>query len=48
MRRDVIVAVVAVAAIALVSLLTARAPQGPKWATHASDDFSFGRYRAWY
>jgi Domain of unknown function (DUF4350) len=48
MRRDVIVAVVAVAAIALVSLLTARAPQGPKWATHASDDFSFGGYRAWY
>jgi hypothetical protein len=48
MRRDVLVAVVAVAAIALVSLLTARGPEGPKWATHASDDFSFGGYRAWY
>jgi hypothetical protein len=47
-RRDVFIAVAAVAAIALVSLLTAHGPQGPKWATHASNDFSFGGYRAWY
>jgi Domain of unknown function (DUF4350) len=48
MRRDALIAVVAVAAIALVSLLTAHGPEGPKWATHASSDFSFGGYRAWY
>ncbi len=48
MRRDVFLAVAAVAAIALVSLLTAHGPEGPKWATHASDDFSFGGYHAWY
>jgi len=47
-RRDVVVAILAVAAIALVSLLTARGPEPPKWATHASDDYSFGGYRAWY
>lgn len=43
-----LIAIVAVAAIALVSLLTAHGPEGPKSATHASDDFSFGGYRAWY
>jgi uncharacterized protein DUF4350 len=48
MKRDLTIAIVAVAAIGLVSLLTARPPEGPKWATHASDDFSFGGYHAWY
>jgi hypothetical protein len=48
MRRDLLGALAAVVAIALVSLLSVRAPQGPKWATHDSSDFSFGGYRAWY
>ena len=47
MRRDIIVAVLAIGALAAVSLLTTRTEE-PKSATHASDDYGFGGYRAWY
>jgi Domain of unknown function (DUF4350) len=46
-RRDLVVALLAVAALVGVSLLGERADE-PAAATHASGDYSFGGYRAWY
>ena len=48
MKPDLGVAVAAIGAVIAISLLTARAPQPPPYATHASDDYAFGGYRAWY
>ena len=48
MRRDIVVAVLAIAALAAVSLLTNTRTEEPKFATHASNDYGFGGYRAWY
>ena len=47
MKRDLVFAGLALAALAGVSLLNHR-PESPKAATHASGDYSFGGYRAWY
>ncbi|HEV2740446.1 MAG TPA: DUF4350 domain-containing protein [Candidatus Elarobacter sp.] len=47
MKRDLVIAGVALAAVIGVSLL-GHQPESPKAATHASDDYSFGGYRAWY
>lgn len=47
MRRDLVVAALAVLALVAVSLLGDRT-EPPQAATHASGDFSFGGYRAWY
>ena len=47
MKRDVVIAGVALAALVSVSLL-GHGPESPKAATHASGDYSFGGYRAWY
>jgi uncharacterized protein DUF4350 len=46
-KRDAVVGVLVLAAIVGVSLLGHR-PEGPKAATHAGGDYSFGGYRAWY
>ncbi len=47
MNRDLVIAGVALAALVGVSLL-GHQPESPKAATHASADYSFGGYRAWY
>ena len=47
MKRDAFVAAFLLAVLLAVSLLGHR-PEGPKAATHASGDYSFGGYRAWY
>ena len=47
MKRDLVIAGVALAAVIGVSLL-GHQPESPKGATHASGDYSFGGYRAWY
>ncbi|HEY6236827.1 MAG TPA: DUF4350 domain-containing protein [Candidatus Elarobacter sp.] len=47
MKRDLVIAGVALAAVIGVSLL-GHQPESPKAATHASGDYSFGGYRAWY
>jgi uncharacterized protein DUF4350 len=46
-KRDLAIAGVALAAVIGVSLL-GHQPESPKGATHASGDYSFGGYRAWY
>jgi hypothetical protein len=46
-KRDLVIAGVALAAVVGVSLIGHR-PESPKAATHASGDYSFGGYRAWY
>jgi hypothetical protein len=46
-KRDLVIAGVAIAAVVGVSLI-GHQPEGPKAATHASGDYSFGGYRAWY
>jgi hypothetical protein len=46
-KRDAVVGALLLAALVAVSLLGHR-PEGPKAATHASGDYSFGGYRAWY
>jgi hypothetical protein len=46
-KRDFVIAGLALAAVIGVSLLGHR-PESPKAATHASGDYSFGGYRAWY
>ena len=47
MKRDAVVGALVLAALVGVSLLGHR-PEAPKAATHASGDYSFGGYRAWY
>ncbi|HEY0383611.1 MAG TPA: DUF4350 domain-containing protein [Candidatus Elarobacter sp.] len=47
MKRDVVIGGLALAAVVAVSLL-GHNPASPKAATHASADYSFGGYRAWY
>ena len=47
MKRDAVVGALVLAVLVGVSLLGHR-PEGPKAATHASADYSFGGYRAWY
>lgn len=47
MKRDLVIAGVALAAVVGVSLI-GHQPESPKAATHASGDYSFGGYRAWY
>ena len=47
MKRDAVVGALVLAALVAVSLL-GHQPEGPKAATRASDDYSFGGYRAWY
>ncbi len=47
MKRDVVVGALVLAVLVAVSLLGHR-PDGPQAATHASADYSFGGYRAWY
>lgn len=47
MKRDVVVGALVLGALVAVSLLGHR-PESPKAATHASADYSFGGYRAWY
>ncbi|HWT06075.1 MAG TPA: DUF4350 domain-containing protein, partial [Xanthomonadales bacterium] len=47
MKRDVVVGALVLALLVAVSLLGHRA-EAPKAATHASGDYSFGGYRAWY
>ncbi|MDB5027223.1 MAG: hypothetical protein JWO66_912 [Candidatus Eremiobacteraeota bacterium] len=47
MRRDLVVAALAVVALVGVSLLGNHDAK-PQAATHASGDYSFGGYRAWY
>jgi hypothetical protein len=46
-KRDTVVAALILAVLVGVSLLGHR-PEGPKAATRASGDYSFGGYRAWY
>jgi hypothetical protein len=46
-KRDAVVGALVLAALIAVSLLGHR-PESPKAATHASGDYSFGGYRAWY
>ena len=48
MRRDLVMAVLALIALAAVSLLGRQTQQARLGATRASDDYSFGGYRAWY
>jgi hypothetical protein len=47
MKRDAFVGAFLLAVLIAVSMLGHR-PEGPKAATHASVDYSFGGYRAWY
>jgi hypothetical protein len=47
MKRDVVIGALALAAVVAVSLL-GHNPESPKAPTHASADYSFGGYRAWY
>jgi hypothetical protein len=47
MKRDAFVGAFLLAVLIGVSMLGHR-PEGPKAATHASVDYSFGGYRAWY
>ena len=47
MKRDLVIAGVALAAVFGVSLL-GHPTESPKGTTHASGDYSFGGYRAWY
>jgi hypothetical protein len=47
-KRDLAVAGLLVALLLAVSLLTSRAERQLPLATHASADFAFGGYRAWY
>jgi hypothetical protein len=46
-KRDAVAGALLLAVLVAVSLLGHR-PEGPKAATHASGDYSFGGYRAWY
>ncbi len=48
MKRDLVLGGLLVALLLAVSLLTVRSPEPPQLATHASGDFGFGGYRAWY
>lgn len=48
MKRDLVLGGLLVALLLAVSLLTARNAERKPLATHASTDFSFGGYRAWY
>jgi hypothetical protein len=47
-KRDLVLGGLLVALLLAVTLLTSRTAEKPPLATHASADFGFGGYRAWY